>query len=68
MDAWSDRAVLHPGLAYEFTTVIYQNVAAERRRETTARVWKKLNGEWKIVRMSSVLSVIPAEHADLEDG
>jgi hypothetical protein len=68
LDAWSDRIVLHPGLAYEFATMVYQNVADARRRETTARVWRKTNGEWKIIRMSSVLSVVPAEIPGSEAG
>ncbi len=68
LDSWSDRVVLHPGLAYEFVTVIYQSDAAGRRLETTARVWRKADSEWKIVRMSSVLSVAPAANPDPEAG
>jgi hypothetical protein len=61
VDTWADRSLIGPGLGYEFVTLTYENDPAVRRRETTVRVWRKKAEGWKIVRMSSVLSVVAPE-------
>lgn len=63
VESWSDHALLGPELAYDFTSVVFENDAGGRGRETTARVWAKRAGRWSIVRMNNVVGPVPAEDA-----
>ena len=61
LETWADRTLIGPALGYDFVTQIYENESASPRRETTVRVWRNTGGEWKVIRMSSVLSAIALE-------
>ena len=68
VDAWSDRTVVSPGVGYDFGTIVYENEPGAPRRETTVRVWRRTGEDWKIVRMSSVLSRIAVEESRTPEG
>jgi len=60
ISSWSDLAVIAPDRAYDFVTSVYRVDENPPGRETVARVWTRIEGQWKIVRMSSVRGPIPA--------
>jgi hypothetical protein len=60
ISSWSDLAVLAPDRAYDFVTSVYRVGENAPGRETVARVWRKIGGQWKIVRMSSARGPVPA--------
>ena len=59
ISSWSDLDLTAPNLAYDFVTTVYQVGENPPGRETVARLWRKIEGDWKIVRMSAVRGPAP---------
>jgi len=68
LSSWADFDVVRSDVAYDFATTVYQVEENPPGRETVARVWEKIGGEWKIVRMTSVRGASPQPASDQPAG
>lgn len=50
----SEQKLLSADLAYDFVNQLYLTQDQDTISETSSRLWKKLNGDWKIIKMNVV--------------
>ncbi|SDB51497.1 hypothetical protein SAMN03097699_1843 [Flavobacteriaceae bacterium MAR_2010_188] len=56
IDTYNDQKLLSKDLGYDYVSQKYISIRTEdTMRETSSRLWKFKNGNWKIVRMNNLI-------------
>jgi len=56
IETYNDQNLLNNNLGYDFVSQKYiSTITGDTMRETSSRLWKMKNGNWKIVRMNNLI-------------
>ena len=56
IDTYNDQKLLNKNLGYDYVSQMYiSTITGDTMRETSSRLWKLENGNWKIVRMNNLI-------------
>ena len=56
IDVYNEQILLNRKLGYDFTTLVYiSTITNDTMRETSSRIWRKDNNDWKVTNMSNLI-------------
>ena len=56
IDTYNDQKLINKDLGYDYVSQKYiSSMTGDTMRETSSRLWKLKNGNWKIVRMNNLI-------------
>jgi len=56
IDTYNDQKLINKDLGYDYVSQKYiSSMTGDTMRETSSRLWKLKNGDWKIVRMNNLI-------------
>ena len=56
IETYNDQKLLDKDLGYDYVSQKYiSSMSGDTMRETSSRLWRKKNGNWKIIRMNNLI-------------
>ena len=56
IETYNDQKLLKRDLGYDYVSLKYiSSMSGDTMRETSSRIWRLKNGEWKIVKMNNLI-------------